>query len=240
MATAPLRLESAVLGAQLELTDIEGRMPYSSNATLLARSEDGRLWIYKPEQGENPLWDFTWRTLAKREVLAYEMARAMGLDLVPETLEAEGPLGPGSAQAFVEEDLEFDLRTLFVPTLDPRLWPFAVLDVICNNADRKLGHLIRTVSQKQLWAIDNGLTFHHEPKLRTVLWGFAGQPIPDSLRASLTAAQTALETGLWMRISDLLSPREADAVSERLKELIIRPQHPHPPEDRPAIPWPLW
>lgn len=228
------------MGALLELIEIEGRMPYASNATLLGRSEDGRLWIYKPEQGESPLWDFTWRTLAKREVLTYEVAHVMGLDLVPETLEAEGPFGPGSAQAFIEEDPNFDPRTLFVPTLDPSLWPFAVLDVICNNADRKLGHLIRAVNEERLWAIDNGLTFHHQPKLRTVLWGFAGQSIPNSLLASLTAAQTALENGLWSRISELLSPREADAVSHRLTDLINRPQHPYPPDDRPAIPWPVW
>ncbi|MDP3984540.1 MAG: phosphatidylinositol kinase [Acidimicrobiia bacterium] len=224
----------------LELVAVEGRMPYASNATLLARSADGRPWIYKPEQGENPLWDFPWRTLANREVLTYEVASVMELDLVPETVQAEGPYGPGSAQAFVEEDLDFDPRTILVPQLDLRLWAVAVLDIVCNNADRKLGHLIREAGTDHLWAIDNGLTFHHQPKLRTVLWGFAGQPLPEPLREAVTNLGRALGDHLWQRTVDLLSTEEADAFRERVDLLSRHPEHPPPPEDRPAIPWPIW
>ena len=116
----------------------------------------------------------------------------MGLDLVPETVLADGPFGPGSAQRFVEEDFEFDPRPLFFPKLDGSLWPMAVLDLVCNNADRKIGHLIRDKATDRLWAIDHGLTFHAEPKLRTVLWGFAGQQIPWPLVEGLTGLRSSL------------------------------------------------
>lgn len=228
---------SCNLSDVLVLTEVEGRMAYASNATLLASSADGRRWIYKPEEGENPLWDFPWRTLASREVLTYEVAVALGLDLVPETLLAEGPYGPGSAQAFVEEDPDFDPRPMFVPKLSPRLWPVAVLDIVCNNADRKLGHLIRQTGTDRLWAIDNGLTFHAEPKLRTVLWGFAGSAIPQPLVEALQrlTAGTVIE-----RIAALLTGVEATAFRARVDDLLARPVHPPPPDDRPAVPWPVW
>jgi uncharacterized repeat protein (TIGR03843 family) len=215
-------------------------MPYASNVTLLARSGDGRLWIYKPERGESPLWDFEWRTLARREVLTYEVAQAMGLDLVPETTLAEGPFGPGSAQAFIDEDLEFDPRTLLTPRLDQRLWPLAVLDIVCNNADRKLGHVIREARSGRLWAIDNGLTFHADPKLRTVLWGFGGDPLPSDLEAALARLEQRLLSGLAERVAELLTPPEAQALTRRVVALKDDPHHPHPPENRPAIPWPVW
>ena len=212
-------------------------MPYASNATLLASSADGRRWIYKPEQGENPLWDFPWRSLAAREVLTYEVARALGLDIVPETVLASGPHGRGSAQAFVEEDFEFDPRALFRPRLNPRLWPVAVLDIICNNADRKIGHIIRQTGDDRLWAIDHGLTFHFAPKLRTVLWGFAGTDLPDPL---IDALQRLRGSTLIERVADLLTTEEADAFRIRVEDLAARPVHPLPPEDRPALPWPVF
>jgi hypothetical protein len=221
----------------LLLTEVEGRMAYASNTTLLASSADGRRWIYKPEEGENPLWDFPWRTLASREVLTYEVAVALGLDLVPETLLAEGPYGPGSAQAFVQEDPDFDPRPMFVPKLSPRLWPVAVLDIVCNNADRKLGHLIRETGTDRLWAIDNGLTFHAEPKLRTVLWGFAGSDIPQPL---VEALQRLTSGTLIERVAALLTRTEATAFHHRVDDLAARPVHPPPPDDRPAVPWPVW
>lgn len=215
-------------------------MPYASNATLLASSADGRRWVYKPEQGESPLWDFPWRSLAAREVLTYEVATALGLDIVPETVLTNGPHGRGSAQAFVAEDFEFDPRTLFRPRLSHRLWPVAVLDIICNNADRKLGHIIRQVGEDRLWAIDNGLTFHSDPKLRTVLWGFAGSEIPGPLLAALERLRGKDARGLVGRVADLLSMEEAEAFRQRVEDLANLRVHPPPPEDRPALPWPVF
>lgn len=215
-------------------------MPHASNTTLLAKDRTGGLWVYKPERGENPLWDFAWRTLAAREVLTYEVATGLGLDLVPETVLADGPFGPGSAQRFVQEDFDFDPRPLFIPRLDRRLWPVAVLDLVCNNADRKIGHVIQDKTTDRLWAIDHGLTFHAEPKLRTVLWGFAGDSIPPPLLEALGALRSRLASGLSSRVSDLLSKEESDSLSERVEELISAPVHPHPPADRPAVPWPLF
>lgn len=214
-------------------------MPYASNTTLLARDDVGSRWVYKPERGENPLWDFAWRTLAAREVLTYEVSSGMGLDLVPETLLADGPFGPGSAQRFVDEDFDFDPRPLFVPRVSPKLWPVAVLDLVCNNADRKLGHVIHDKTTDRLWAIDHGLTFHVEPKLRTVLWGFAGETIPADLVQALTALQSQLASGLAARVSKLLSAEEAGGLSDRVERLLLHPVHPLPPDDRPAVPWPM-
>jgi uncharacterized repeat protein (TIGR03843 family) len=224
---------------RLALVEVEGQMPYASNTTLLAKDGTGALWVYKPERGENPLWDFAWRTLAAREVLTYEVATGLGLDLVPKTVLADGPFGPGSAQRFVEEDFDFDPRPLFTPRLDPRLWPVAVIDLVCNNADRKIGHVIHDKTTDRLWAIDHGLTFHAEPKLRTVLWGFAGEAIPQPLVDALIGLKALLTVGLAERVSNLLSEEEAHGFNDRIEQLLRAPVHPHPPDDRPAFPWPL-
>jgi hypothetical protein len=233
-------LRTGSLSDVINLVEIKGRMPYASNATLLAMDGDGGKWVYKPERGESQLWDFPWRSLANREVLTYEVASAMQLDLVPETVLAEGPLGPGSAQKFVNEDFDFDPRALFAPQLDLRLWPVAVLDLVTNNADRKIGHLIREIGGERLWAIDHGLTFHAEPKLRTVLWGFGGLPIPAALMEPLRGLQSRLQGSLSSRVQSLLSKPEAEALTARVELLLENPIHPWPPDDRPAVPWPIW
>lgn len=222
------------------LVSVLGTMPYASNATLLAVDGSGRHWVYKPEQGENPLWDFPWRSLAAREVIAYQVSEAMGLGIVPETVMAEGPHGPGSAQAFLEEDPSFDPRTLLRPSLDPCLWPFAVFDLVANNADRKIGHMMREAGTGRLWGIDNGLTFHWQEKLRTVLWGFAGRPLPAPMQDAVARLQQRLGAGLEKAVASLLSRREATALTKRTAKLLANPIHPHPPEDRPPIPWPIW
>jgi uncharacterized repeat protein (TIGR03843 family) len=164
----------------------------------------------------------------------------MGIDAVPETVAAAGPFGLGSGQRLVEEDFDFDPRQLFGPELDPILWPVAVLDIVCNNADRKLGHLIKEKAGPRIWAIDNGLTFHPEPKLRTVLWGFAGQRLPTALVEAITRLNQALATSLRNRVAALLSSSEAEVLVKRVAGLLENPVHPHPPDDRPAVPWPLW
>ena len=220
---------------RVSLTNLLGTFRFASNLTLLAADLAGSKWVYKPDRGVQPLWDFAGETLAAREVLTYEAALRMGLDLVPETRLADGPAGPGSAQRYIDEDLEFDPRPLLGEILDPCLWPVAVLDVVTNNADRKIGHLIKELVTGKLWAIDNGLTFHSDHKLRTVLWGFAGKALPTHLVGAVS-----LLRGFEQRVGDMLSLAEAKAFRRRIENLLKSRVHPAPPRDRPAIPWPVW
>lgn len=217
----------------LALTSVDGLLPGASNATFLARDRDGQPWVYKPEQGERPLWDFPFGSLARREVACYRTSMLLRLDVVPETFLADGPYGPGSAQRYLDEDLSWDPRPLIVAA-DPALWPVAVLDLVVNNADRKIGHLLREPGRDRIWAIDNGLSFHVDEKLRTVLWSFAGAEVPADLvaRMDVEAVEEAL-TGL-------LAPEEVSATAVRMQRLIAHPVHPQPPADRPPMPWPLW
>lgn len=221
------------------IVNVVGRMPYASNATLLVELDSGQRAIYKPADGERPLWDFPFGTLAAREVLTWEVAAGLGLDIVPHTFLLDGPFGPGSVQIFIEEDFDIDPRPLLEGPSE-RLWPFAVLDVVVNNADRKLGHILVEQNTNALWAIDNGLSFHAEDKLRTILWGFAGRPLPDPLITALDALQTALSEHLYDRVISLLGHDEAEALAERTRRLLTAGTHPHPPLDRPAVPWPMW
>ncbi len=226
-------------GPQLKLKKVIGRLPNASNTTLLANDSRGDPWVYKPIRGERPLWDFPQGTLALREVATYRADLAMGLGIVPETILADGPFGPGSAQRFITEDTRFDPRPMFTgDTLDRRLWPFAVLDLVTNNADRKVGHLLKQHGEPWLWAIDNGLTFHREPKLRTVLWGFAGEPLPAELTAAV--GNLAADDSFWEWLSRHLSTDEVTATHHRVETLLADPIHPHPPDDRPPVPWPVW
>lgn len=220
------------------VTEIIGRFRNASNATLLARTEEGEMVVYKPERGERPLWDFTPGTLAAREVLTFQTSQAAGLEVVPETLFAEGPFGPGSAQRFVESDPEFDAAGP-INDADPSLWPVAVLDVLINNADRKAGHFLMDAGGR-LWCIDHGVTFHSEAKLRTVLWNFAGRPLPVEMVGAAGRLREALRGWLYVEVMRLLGKPEADALTGRVEGLLDNPVHPPPPEDRPPIPWPVW
>jgi hypothetical protein len=223
-------------GWQPEIVVVEGRFVEASNATLLAVTAAGEQVIYKPIAGERPLWDFPAGTLAAREVLTYEVATTMGLDLVPETVMGDGLYGPGSVQRYVDIDEDFDPLPL-VRRGAVELWPVAVLDAVCNNADRKLGHLLREQGSQRLVAVDHGLTFHVEDKLRTVIWAFAGRALTPELSSSLTSLAETLSTGLGDRVAEMLSTEESVALSRRVEELLGSPL-PHPPDDRPAIPWP--
>ncbi len=152
------------------------------------RRRRSTLAIYKPQRGERPLWDFPSGTLGRREVATYLVAEAVGWGLVPPTVLREGPYGSGSVQLFVEAQEEIHFFTI---QDDARyaddLRRLAALDVICNNADRKAGHCLVDVDGR-LWAIDNALTFHVDPKLRTVIWDFAGTPLPARIGSDLRAA----------------------------------------------------
>ncbi len=217
------------------ITEVIGRFRRASNATFLAVTVDGSQVIYKPTAGERPLWDFPPETLAGREVLAYEVSDALGFDVVPPTVLGDGPLGPGAIQEFVMVDDAFDPVALLGGP-DPILWPIAVLDLVCNNADRKAGHLMR--AGDRVYGVDHGLTFHPDDKLRTVLWNFAGQALTPEHLAALSRLRAALDGELGSRIAALLGPTEAAATADRVAALIADPVHPLPPADRPALPWP--
>ncbi len=212
-----------------------GRFVDASNATLLAVTADGEQVVYKPTAGERPLWDFPIETLAAREVLTYEVAQAMGEAIVPETVLGDGPYGPGSIQRFIDMDPNFDPVSLVQGASDS-LWPIAVLDVVTNNADRKLGHVIS--DGVHILGIDHGLTFHPGEKLRTVLWGFSELELPRKQVAALHRLGAALADGLGDRVEDLLGREERMALRERVDQLLENPVHPAPPNDRPPVPWP--
>lgn len=224
----------------LTVSKVVGRFTSASNATFLGTDREGRRWVYKPTAGVRRLWDFSAESLAFREIMAYEVSDRMGLDLVPETVEATGPMGPGAAQRYLETDPDFDPRRWFEEGTDPHLWPVAVFDLVSNNADRKLGHMLTGSRSGRLFVIDHGLTFHHQDKLRTVLWGFAGLPLPEECLGALEKLQSALTGGFADRAAELLCPEEVEALRRRTGRLLDDPVHPHPPADRPALPWPLW
>jgi uncharacterized repeat protein (TIGR03843 family) len=218
--------------------EIQGRMPWSSNGTYLVTVQgDGRELpaIYKPERGERPLWDFP-GGLYRREVAAYELAAALGWALVPETVaRGDAPLGPGSVQRFVNADFEKHYFTLLEEEPNHRaLRQMAAFDVLANNADRKAGHcLIDT--DGHIWGIDHGLCFHELPKLRTVIWDFADEPLDDDVVEDVVRLGTC---GLPSALLELLRQGEADALAKRLRTLLRTRRLPEPRSDRP-YPWPL-
>lgn len=167
------------------------------------------------------------------------MSHTLGWDVVPETCTTEGPLGYGSAQRFLPEDQNFDPLALLDPEPSPRLWPIAVLDLVINNADRKIGHILQSQAGK-LFAIDHGLSFHPEDKLRTVLWGLAEQEIPQSLLSDLERLYHSLAVELGARVQEWLGEEELFALQQRVNQLLSHPYHPQPPQHRPPIPWPVW
>src|SRR5438105_2970991 len=195
-------------------------MPWSSNSTFLVTvcADDEPIQaIYKPHRGERPLWDFP-DGLYRREVAAYELSEALGWRLVPETvLRDEAPFGTGSLQRFVEADFEQHYFTLLEdhPETHDALRAIATFDLVANNADRKSGHCL-LAGDGHIWGIDHGLCFHLEPKLRTVIWDFAGEQIPDHLLADLDGLASHPAPALEM----LLSPAELGAVTRRAAAVV--------------------
>lgn len=219
--------------------EVLGLLPYSSNYTFLTRLAEDVLAVYKPRRGERPLWDFPHGSLAGREAAAYLVSEAGGWHLVPPTvLREDAPLGPGSLQLFVEHDPERHYFTLMEERAD-ELVAFASFDVVINNADRKSGHVIEDGAGR-LWAVDHGVTFHLEDKLRTVIWAYAGMPLdPETIARLETLGATLAEPGgLGERLEELLTPEEVAATLARTEELLVEGHFPPPPADRP-LPWPL-
>lgn len=221
---------------------VVGRMPRASNATYLARVETDAepiSTIYKPCRGERPLWDFPAGTLCRREAASFVVSDALGWGLIPPTVLRDGSLGPGSVQLFVVADDTVDMIDL-VEDGDPLLMPLAVLDIMLNSADRKVGHCI-VDPDGHVWGIDNGLTFHEDPKLRTVLWAWMGLEIPDEIIDDVRALREALDDAtspLCRDLAQLLSPAETRALRARVGDLLTYPYFPEPDPTGPAIPWP--
>jgi uncharacterized repeat protein (TIGR03843 family) len=255
---------------------VEGRMPWSSNATFLvtlgqglephhdhegpssaADSDDDQdddddenaprlglpekpvgaiRGIYKPGRGERPLWDFP-RGLFRREIGAYELSRFLDWDVIPPTVLRDADYGPGSLQMFVETDFN---KHYFVfledEALHPQLKRMAAFDIVANNTDRKGGHVLAD-ADGHLWGIDNGLCFNEDPKLRTVIWDFAGEALPADLRPDLERLATVTHTDIGP-LCGLLSTEELTAMQRRAITLLDRGELPAPRSDH-AYPWPL-
>ena len=223
-----------------------GRMPYSSNATFLvevaaagADPDDPGAEvvqaIYKPERGERPLWDFP-AGLWKREVAAYELARALGWDCIPPTVRTDdAPLDTGSLQLFVDADFAQHYFTLMEDeATHPQFQRLCAFDILANNTDRKSGHCL-VDGDGHIWGIDQGLAFAAEFKLRTVIWDFGGEPVPDALLDDIGGL---LEHGLSPELAELLDPFERDAVLTRATALLHAGRFPVD-ETGHRYPWPL-
>lgn len=222
--------------------ELQGQFLLGSNYTFLVRVQhDGREIpaVYKPRRGEQPLWDFPPASLAGREVAARLVSEALGWGLVPATVLRDGPFGPGSLQQFIEYNPNYHYFN-FKPADRRRLRPVALFDLLVNNADRKGSHVLVQKRTRRLFAIDHGLCFHAEDKLRTVIWDFAGQPVPADLLADLAAlrAELCAPPGLSAALQAYLHLEELTALETRLGTLIANPIFPHPPEERRAFPYP--
>jgi uncharacterized repeat protein (TIGR03843 family) len=244
---------------------VEGRLVDASNATLFCDiSLDGvdARCVYKPVAGERPLWDFPDGTLAGREVATYLVSEATGLAIVPPTVLRDGPFGPGMCQLWVDAEPTDDLVDVLPPSRfpdgwlrvldalgsggrpvvlghadDERLRRMALLDAVVNNADRKGGHVLPLPSGEVL-GVDHGVTFHVDNKLRTVLWGWAGEPLSADETSVLTALRSALDGDLGARLGTLLTPGEVRATARRTDALLREGRFPIPTEGWPSIPWP--
>jgi uncharacterized repeat protein (TIGR03843 family) len=243
-----------------ELT-LHGRVMPASNATFVGEIGDRRV-IYKPVAGERPLWDFPDGTLAAREEAAYVVSEAIGWDVVPLTWRRDGPHGPGMVQLWQEPDPEQEAVTIVhggrIPDgyrhvfdgVDERdnvvslihedseqLRRMAVFDVVVNNADRKGGHVL-AMENGHRYGVDHGVTFHIEPKLRTVLWGWGGELLTDPERAQLDVLLDDLDADLGEALGELITPREVDATRGRVRRLLRLGTLPEAGTGWPSIPWP--
>lgn len=221
--------------------EVVGRVAWSSNAALLVtveRDDVQALAVYKPEQGERPLWDFPTGTLCRREFAAYRLSEALGWGLIPLTVLRDGPFGIGSVQRFVEHDPDEHYFTLLEHHVD-EFMRFAIFDVIANNADRKGGHCLRELQSSRIFGIDHGLTFHVAPKLRTVIWDFAGEVVPRPLLTDVERLRAALDGALGDEFAGLLHRAEVDAMVRRIDELLDDPRLPEPDEGYHSVPWPM-
>lgn len=222
---------------------VEGLLPYSSNYTMLAWVGDDNgqsiQAVYKPRRGERPLWDFPHGTLYRREIATYLVSESLGFSFVPPTVARHGPFGIGSIQLFIDHDPDAHLLTMYQEKkYQQDILRLAAFDHLINNADRKSGHVLKG-TDGHLWAIDHGICFHHEDKLRTVLWDFAGLTLPDDVIRAFQTLHTNLTKHhrIARQLSDLLDDSERHALYERLASMIKCRTYPIP-STRFHIPWP--
>ena len=215
---------------------LKGQFMLGSNYTFLVDVEyENKIYpaVYKPSRGEQPLWDFPENTLSLREVAAYQLSEILNLHIVPFTVyRDDGPHGAGSLQQFIEYDIEYHYFN-FTEEDKEKLRPVAFFDLLANNADRKGGHVFFEEDTQKLFAIDHGICFNEEDKLRTVLWDFAGEKIPDELLAPLSLTSTWSET-----LEPYLSPNEIRALIRRAERLCKSKTFPRPLQGRRAYPYP--
>lgn len=227
--------ESDLLNGELEVV---GRLVDASNATLFGKikiSEYEHPVVYKPIAGERPLWDFPDGNLASREVAAYILSRELAFNLVPTTVMRDGPFGLGAVQEWIEIDESVDVIAQAQKNEDS-LRKMALFDVLINNTDRKFGHLLFDSSGK-LFGCDHGVTFHSQPKLRTVLWQFAGASLTEKEIELLTLSITNF-AAINNHLRDLITGAELTALKERIESLLSEGFFPYPNEEWPAVPWP--
>ena len=246
--------------------EVEGRLVDASNATLFCKiSLDGvdAQCVYKPVRGERPLWDFPDGTLAGREVATY-LISAASFGVVPPTVLRPGPFGSGMVQLWIEtrEEDELvdiisvdDVKPGWIPVFHahdrfgdpavlvhadhPRIAEMSAFDVVVNNADRKGGHVLHALDGA-VYGVDHGICLHTEPKLRTVLWGWAREPLPDHVLDTLRRLRSELDGALGESLHDHLTRAEVRAVGERTDKLLAAGVYPEPSGDWPAIPWPAF
>ena len=242
---------------------VVGRIMPASNHTFLARlGDEGSQCVYKPSSGERPLWDFTDGTLARREYAAWVVSDHLGWDVVPPTVLRDGPAGPGMVQLWMDSEEGVDPVDVvpegqapegFLHVLDATggrdepvelvhedsepLRRMAVFDIVTNNTDRKGGHVL-PVTGGHRYGVDHGVCFHTDDKLRTVLWGWAGQRLSDAERAGVERVLDWLDGALRDRLEDLLTVREVDAIARRCQRLLRVGSFPVPAGGWPSIPWP--
>lgn len=252
---------------EVDLTDgdleLVGRITAASNATFVGKI-GSRTVVYKPVAGERPLWDFPDGSLARREAAAYLVSESFGWNVVPVTCLRDGPLGPGMVQQWQEPDPEQDPVDVVPASLVPAegwcavfqgrdehdqpvtllhedsaaLRRMAVFDVVVNNADRKGGHIL-PAHQGHRFGVDHGVTFHVEPKLRTILWGWVDAGLDAAELAGVARVRGSLDGELGEQLSDLLSGAELNALAARCDRLLLSGTFPRPEGEMPAFPWPL-
>ena len=219
--------------------EVLGLLPNASNHTFLARvksTEEELLAVYKPRRGEAPLWDFPEGTLCAREVAAYVVSRALGWPNVPATVLRDGPYGVGSVQRFVPHDPEEHYFTL-AGRFPEEFRRVAAFDLVINNADRKSGHCLLG-EDGRVFLVDHGVCFSDEPKLRTVIWDFIGDPIEEGTRADVRRLVGEIRGGkVRDELTNLLAPVELAALEERADAVAAADRFPEPGPDRP-FPWP--
>jgi len=215
--------------------------PVGSNYTFYATLSNSKHQpcsvVYKPQDGEAPLWDFPDGTLYLREHAAYVLSEALGWGFIPPTIVRYGPHGIGSVQIYIESDPMANYFTLYEKHRHDFM-RICTFDIVANNADRKASHCLLG-TDGCIWVIDHGITFHSQHKLRTVVWDFAGEQIPYWILEDLNSLISNFtdEEGLRNQLGPFLRCDEIAALRHRVEHLLEHPFFPFPGPGR-SIPWP--